>query len=209
MGREEHSRICAPSDRCMSLDGSIGAHFSRMPHVDPLSEWHKRASLFPSLQPLAMTVGQVAEQEVPEPYRTLLVHNNHMTKLMEDFHGSLMDVRVLERIATDRNYTRAILLVRQDIATVAQFAIAQLDLKAVPESVRRDILSEQIPMGRVLLNHKVACRIELDAIFQVTVGIGLSRHFRAPLGGVTYGRLARIFCDGRPAFDVLEVSAPV
>jgi hypothetical protein len=189
----------------MSLEGST----VWLPRADASSEWRKRASLFPSLQPLATSVGHVAAQEVPHPYDILLVHNNHMTKVMEDFHGSAMDVRVLDRLANGNTYTRAILLVRQDIGTVAQFAIAQLDLNAVSHCVRRDILSEQIPMGRVLLNHEVACHIQLDSTFQVSMDVGLARLFGAPLGAVTYGRLARILCDGTPAFDVLEVSAPV
>jgi chorismate-pyruvate lyase len=193
----------------MSLEGSTGAKLARMLQGDALNEWRKRASFFPSLQPLAINVGHVAEQDVPEPYNSLLVHNNHMTKAMENFHRSPMDVRVLERFSNDRNYTRAILLVRQDSGAVAQFAIAQLNLDAVSESVRRDILSEQIPMGRVLLSHKVACRIELDSILKVTMDTGLSRLFCAPVGAVTYARLARIFCDSKPGFDVLEVSAPV
>lgn len=199
----------APLDDSMSLEDSTDAKLGGMLRAHALSEWRKRASFFPSLQPLAISVRPVAEHDVPEPYNILLVHNNHMTKVMEDYHCSSMNVRVLERFADDQTYTRAILLISQDIGAVAQFAIAQLHLNAVSDCVRRDILSEQIPMGRVLLSHKVSCRIELDSILQVTMDAGLSRLFCAPLGAVTYGRLARIFCDGTPAFDVLEVSAPV
>jgi hypothetical protein len=30
-----------------------------------------------------------------------------------------------------------------------------------------------------------------------------------PVGGVTYGRIATIFCNQKPAIDLLEVSAPL
>ena len=37
----------------------------------------------------------------------------------------------------------------------------------------------------------------------------LIEHFRCQPGEVTYGRLATIFCDQKPAIDLLEVSAPL
>ena len=39
----------------------------------------------------------VAAQDVPEPYRGLLVHEHHMTVTVEAYHGSPVNVRVLRR----------------------------------------------------------------------------------------------------------------
>ena len=176
---------------------------------DAVSEWRKRAALFPVLQPLARAVEQVTESSVPEPYRTLLIHNDHMTAMMERFHGTPVDVQVLSRRMDGMVYSRAIILVRQDTGAVVQFALAQFDVNAVSEVVRREILGEQIPLGRVLVTYGVNCRIELNACLKVTVGVGLSEFLHSPIDRVTYGRIARILCDGKPTFDVIEVSTPI
>jgi len=177
--------------------------------MNPFSEWRKRAALFPEPQPLAVAVEHVPDSSAPEPYKALLVHNNHMTAMMERFHGSPVDVRVLARRIDGTVYSRKIILVRQDTGAVVQFALAQFDLNAVSEGVRREILGEQVPLGRVLINHGMNCQIEVNAILKVTVGTGLSELLHSPVNVVTYGRVARILCNGKPTFDVIEVSAPI
>ena len=77
------------------------------------------------------------------------------------------------------------------------------------EGVRREILDKQVPLCRVLINHEMNCQIEANAILKVTVGTGLSELLHSPVNVVTYGRVARILCNGKPTFDVIEVSAPI
>ena len=105
--------------------------------MNPISEWRKRAALFPEPQPLAVAIEHVPDLSTPEPYKALLVHNDHMTAMMERFHGSPVDVRVLARRIDGTAYSRKIILVRQDTGAVVQFALAQFDLNAVSEGVRR------------------------------------------------------------------------
>ena len=66
-----------------------------------------------------------------------VVHNDHMTTVMERFHDSRVDVRVLARRIDGTTYSRKIILVRQDTGAVVQFALAQFDLNAVSEAVRQ------------------------------------------------------------------------
>lgn len=176
---------------------------------DPVREWHKCAALFPEPQPLAAAVEHIPESSAPEPYKALLVHNDHMTVMMERFHGSPVDVRVLARRIDGTAYSRKIILVRQDTGAVVQFALAQLDLDAVSAGVRRQILGEQVPLGRVLISHGINCEIEVKAILKVTVGPRLSELLHSPVNVMTYGRVARIHCNRKPTFDVIEVSAPI
>ena len=105
-------------------------------------------------------------------------------------------------------YRRKVVLFKQDTGAVVQFAFAQLNLGSVSPAVQQEVLSEQIPLGRVLMTHKVISAIELGALLKLTVGKGLSNLFAKPVDQVTYGRIARIFCDGALAFEVIEVSAP-
>jgi hypothetical protein len=82
--------------------------------MNPFSEWRKRAALFPEPQPLAVAIEHVPDSSTPEPYKALLVNNNHMTAMMERFHGSPVDVRVLARRINGTVYNRKIILVSQD-----------------------------------------------------------------------------------------------
>ena len=177
--------------------------------MKPVSEWHRLAALFPAPDTLAANIEHVPVSAVPEPYRTLLVHNNHMTATMELFHGTPVDVKVLARHIEAETYNRKIILTRPDTGAVVQFAFAQFDLHSVSEAVRSDILSERIPLGRVLISHGIACQIEVNAILKVTLGAGLSELLHSPVNVLTYGRAAQILCNDKPTFNVIEVLAPI
>jgi hypothetical protein len=177
--------------------------------ADPVGEWRKQCAFFPAPQPLVVAMEQVAESSVPEPYKTLLLHNNLMTATMERFHGAPVGVRVLERRIDGTAYRREILLFRQDTGTAVQFAFAEIDLDAVSEVVQQEILSEQVPLGRVLVSHGMNCQIEVKAILKITLGTGLAELLHSPVDVVTYGRVARTLCNGKPTFNVIEVLAPI
>lgn len=175
----------------------------------PVDEWRALAALFPGGEKLASAVEAVSAAETPAPYDALLAHNGHMTAMVERFYGTPVDVRVLARRIDDSTYSREIVLTRRDTGTVVQFALARYDLHAVSTIVRDEILSEQVPIGRVLLNHGVNCRVELGGLLKISIGPELAAHLQASRDGVTYGRIARLICDDTPAFLVGEVLAPV
>jgi hypothetical protein len=75
--------------------------------------------------------------------------------------------------------------------------------------VKKEILAGVIPLGRVLIQHNVLRHVDLGAIIRFTAGPGLARHLQMKEGQVTYGRMATIFCNGSPAIDLLEISAPL
>jgi hypothetical protein len=176
--------------------------------MNPTDELKKLTSLFPDGESLFDRAEHVPSALTPEPYKRLLVHEHHMTVTMEEFHKTPVVVRVLERRLDGDIYSRKILLERSDDGRVVQFGIVQFDLGVVLPAVRKEILSEQTPLGRILINYNVLRHIDLGAILQMTVGPGLARLFGCPAGSTTYGRLATIFCNRRHAVDLLEVATP-
>jgi len=151
----------------------------------------------------------VTPDEMPEPYRGLLVHAHHMTVTVEAFYGSLVNVRVLERRRDGDSYARKILLELQSDGRVVQFGVVGIRLDFCSEPVREAILAERTPLGRILIEHDVLRRIEPTAYFRVTPGPKLTEWFGLPGPRTTYGRLGIIHCDGQPAIEVLEILAPV
>lgn len=177
--------------------------------MNPHDELKSLVSLFPSVSLLIERAEHVPSAMTPEPYKTLLAHNHHMTLAMESHHQSPVAVRVLAKHLEGDIYSRKIVLVKEGTDQVVQFGIVRFDLKSVSDRVRDEILGEQIPLGRILIQHNVFLQIDLGAILRITAGPGLSEALQMLQHGQTYGRLATIFCDGRPAVDLLEISAPL
>ena len=177
--------------------------------VNALHELQSLLALFPDDPPLLQGAEHIAGSTTPEPYKSMLVHEHHMTVTMENYHHSRVEVRVLERNPDEHNYGRKILLLKEGTEEVVQFGIVRFNFEYVTEEVKQEIIAEETPLGRVLINHNVLRHIDLNAILKVRCGETLAAHFACEPGRVTYGRLATIFCNNRPAVDLLEISAPL
>ncbi len=177
--------------------------------MNPQDELKKLTDLFPSEQTLIAKAEHVASALVPEPYKGLLAHNSHMTVTMEEYHHTSVDVKIIARAHAGDIYCRKIILVKSGTDDVVQFGIVRFDFQYVTDLVREEILAGQIPLGRVLINHNVLRHIDLGAVLRITMGPELANIFRKETGGITYGRLATIFCNQQPAVDLLEISVPL
>jgi hypothetical protein len=192
--------------------------------VNPLDELDRLTSVLEQREPLFQLVEHVPAAVTPEPYRGLLVHDHHMTVAMEKFHRHPVTVHVLDRKEEEDGYHRSsVLTIPETVAArttgrsgmlfaaerVLQFGAIRFNFEFVTHEVRDAIVSEQIPLGRVLIDHNVLRHIDLGAVLRILVGPGLAKLFGCPVGAETYGRLATIFCNRRPAVDLLEVSAPL
>ncbi len=146
---------------------------------------------------------------VPADYQRLLWHSNHMTVTMEQFYGCSVDVAVKNRLKTAVDYAREIVLTRQTDGQVVQFGIPRLNLNLLADDVRREIESEQIPLGRVLIQHNVLREVEPIGIWKVEPGPALLRYFEMTEPVTTFGRTALIRLDGEPAVELLEIATPL
>lgn len=152
---------------------------------------------------------EVGSQDIPDKYRELLAHDDHMTVTVESFHDCRVDVDVLDTRVTGTHYARKILLRRQSDGHVVQFGIVRLNFAYLGPQVRREIERQRTPLGRVLIEHDVLRTVQLVALWKVDAGVELARLLDIPHPSCTYGRTAVIYCNGEPAVEVLEVVAPV
>ncbi len=152
---------------------------------------------------------QVDWHDLKRDYRMLLAHDNHMTVTVERFHNGPVDVRVLETKLEGDHYARKILLVRQSDGAVVQFGIMRLDFTTVSPAIRREVESQEAPLGRILIQHKVLTKVSLRKVWKVTPGEDLRGHLGLQPDQITYGRTAVIHVDGEPAVELLEIVAPV
>lgn len=150
----------------------------------------------------------VPADELPQPYRNLLVHEEHMTVTVEAFHGGVVDVRVLESRQDGPQYARKILLVHRASGKIVLFGIVVIDFALTSPDVRTAILSQGTPLGRILIENDVLRRIEPTAYVRIRPGPAQLAWFGLPRPQPFYGRLAIIHCDGKPAVELLEVVCP-
>ena len=150
----------------------------------------------------------IASAAMPPLYRRLLDHDEHMTVTVEAHHQSSVNVRVLESQSTATHYSRKILLQRQSDGAVVQFGLVRLSVSVLAPEVRREIESERIPLGRVLIQHNVLRNVRLLSLWRVTPGPDLCAHFGLSQPTDCYGRTALIYCNGVPAVELLEIVPP-
>jgi chorismate-pyruvate lyase len=187
-----------------------------MPAVDPPASPDQPAPFLPDLvglfyerpQELGTFERIESAADVPQPFRHLLAHHEHMTVTVEEFHGSKVDVQVLATRRDNNFYSRKILLTRQSDGKVVQFGIPRLNMDYLDEEVRREIESQTKPLGRVLIEHDVLREVELVALWKVEPGPDLCRMFGLATPQTVYGRTALIHCNGEPAIELLEIVTP-
>lgn len=151
----------------------------------------------------------ISGDEMPEPYRSLLVHTHHMTVTVERHYGGPVDVNVLESAHDGDEYARKILLRVRHTGRVVQFGIVQIDLTFLSPPVREKIVEGKTPLGRVLIEHNVLRHILPAGYLKVEPSPRMCEWFGLAEPTTTYGRLGIIYTDGKPAIEVLEILAPV
>jgi hypothetical protein len=144
--------------------------------------------------------------QLPNDYRTLLAHHDHMTVALEAFHNSLVDVRALAEWRDDASYARTSLLSRQTDGAVVQFGIMRIWLADLPPAVQEEIAGKGAPLGRVLIRHNVLREVELVTLWKIVPGQELRLHLKLADDKPIYGRTAQILVEERPTVQLLEIA---
>lgn len=143
--------------------------------------------------------------ELPDQYRSLLAHHDHMTVTLEAWHNSLVEIRVLEERCDRECYARRIVLARQRDGVTVQFGIMQINLAGLPDIVRLEIESQALPLGRILIRHHLMREVELCQLWRIEPGKQLRHHLHCSNDDQLFGRTARIMVEGEPAVELLEI----
>jgi chorismate-pyruvate lyase len=150
---------------------------------------------------------EVPPEQLPPPWLHLLAHTHHMTVTVETFYDSPVHVEVLEKQVTKTHYARKILLRRVSDSRVVQFGIVRLGRASLPDDVMEQIESERVPLGRILIDHKVLRNVKLMSLWQIDAGPALREAFQNPELHQCFGRTALIYANGLPAVELLEIVA--
>jgi chorismate-pyruvate lyase len=128
---------------------TISAETKAFSLVHPLDEFYAAAG-----QPLP-PLNQVDGEAVPEPYRTLLVHQNDMTPTLEKVHGGPVHLQVLGRRRKGDAYFREVILRLDGSNQPVEFGAIKINLERFTPAARRQILEEHLPLGHILHEYKI------------------------------------------------------
>lgn len=148
----------------------------------------------------------VRSHEIPEPARSLLVHQKHMTIELEQHHGKPVDVRVLQERLDHDSYTRTIGLNLRGTPTIVEWGICKLHLRYLSEKVRDEVLAKAKPLGVILIENNVYRRIEPRHYVKFAADSPVVEFFGGENDVPVYGRLGVIYCDDAPAIELLEIA---
>ena len=169
-----------------------------------LQRFYARAGLaMPALE-------RLNDDEVPQPYKGLLVHSLDMTPTLENFYRQPIGLTVLSRERHQDAYFREVILHIDQGRQAIEYGAIRICLNLLPLAARQRVLQEQCPFGNILHTESIPHLSWPQAFFRVEADFHMSAVLRLSKPCALYGR-RNVLVDGarRLLAEVIEVLAPV
>ena len=150
-------------------------------------------------------VRTVEPDEIPLPYRSLLVHENDMTLTLERHFGGRVVLRSLSTFTMGQWYFRRVLLVQEFSGRPVEMGAIRMKLQAFTRRIREQILANLIPLGRILRDGRVDYQSRPKSFLSVTPNGEMMGVFWMREPRTLYGRRTEIFKRGTKIGDIVEV----
>lgn len=169
----------------------------------PLEEFYAlRGETVPSIQ-------RLEPEQMPQPQRSLLAHQSDMTSTLENFYRNRIYVEVLARHSVENEYCREVALRLEQGGGRVEFGAIKIMLDLFPAEVRREILCERKPLGRILTDAGVDFASRPHLYLRVTSDDFINRALGLSGAHVLYGR-RNTLTDlwDRPLAEIVEILPP-
>ncbi|MDC0723540.1 hypothetical protein [Nannocystis bainbridge] len=148
----------------------------------------------------------IEPEDMPQPYRQLLVHEGTMTPTLEDFFDQRLTLKVLHTSLGKDELRRQVLLVGAVDLRPAELAAIRIHLNCFESRGRELLVQGHVPLGRLLADMQVASTSRPAIFFQTwsdaLMSEALAVEFRQPLFGRCNQLLEK---SGRVMADVVEI----
>src|SRR5262245_26877116 len=169
----------------------------------PLDEFYGRSGT--PLPPIK----QIDAVEVPEPYKTLLVHQNDMTSTLETFHKGVIHLRVLGRERRNDEYYREVVLLLEGNEKPLEFGAIKIHLDRFSSNARRQILEERWPLGHVLRDDAMVYSSQPKAFLQIASDRLINSALNLTGVHLLYGRRNTLLDEkDKPLAEIVEILPP-
>lgn len=182
---------------------SAERRFSRDSVTYPLDEFYAMAELkLPRIE-------SIPGDEMPEPFRTLLVHQNDMTPTLEQFHGRDIHIKALRTRRENGFYFREVILVLNDTLEVVEFGAIKIDLKRFAPEPARLVLEEKLPLGHILHQFQIRHTSEPTAYLKIGSDDFINESLNLSRQHTLYGRRNTLWTpDRKPLAEIVEILPP-
>jgi hypothetical protein len=167
--------------------------------LHPLDIAYTRAGL----EPPAAT--PIAPDAIPQPYRSLLVHQSDMTLTLEAHFGGRVVLRPLATFTIGPWYYRRVLLAQEYSGRPVEMGAIRMKLAALPRKVQVEIRRNRVPLGRLLRDAGVDFTSMPREFFEVVPNPEMMGVFWMREPKMLYGRRTEVLLDGRAIGDIVEV----
>ena len=93
--------------------------------------------------------------DIPEPYKSLLVHERDMTSTLGQFHADKIQLDVLNQHQQENEYYREVLLVTKSEQRPVEYGAIKIFLQQFPEPARKAIVEAAAPLGQLLHEYNI------------------------------------------------------
>ena len=174
------------------------------PWIYPLDEFYALAG-----RPLP-AVETIPVDQILEPYRSLLAHDQDMTPTLENFHQQKIHLEMLSRQLRGGFYFREVVLHLDDTDQAVEFGAIKINLSVFPNAARREILEERLPLGHILAEHKIAHTSRPKAFLRVKSDSFINAALRLKASCVLFGRRNTLLDPAQhPMAEIVEILPPV
>lgn len=151
---------------------------------------------------------EVAPEHMPEYVQQLLVHNRDMTGRLAAFHQSSIQLRTLMVNRQNQQLFRRVLLETANGQTV-EFGAICIYLDRFSGQALAEVLAGNCPLGRILNQHQLEFRCNLQGFFSLASYPELESLFGLVHSGRLFGRANQLETpEGLPIADVIEILPP-
>jgi chorismate-pyruvate lyase len=169
----------------------------------PLDEFYARSGL--NLPPL----DQIDGEAVPEPSKSLLVHERDMTSTLENFHKAGIHLRLVSRQQRGEVYFREVVLVLDGSEKPVEFGAIKIHLDRFPEPARQEILREQFPLGHILKDFGIEYQSRPKAFLRMASDKTINEFLGLSGAHLLYGRRNTLVNQaGEPLAEIVEILPP-
>jgi chorismate-pyruvate lyase len=167
--------------------------------LHPLDLAYTRAGLEPP------QASPIAPDTIPQPYRSLLVHQRDMTLTLEAHFGGRVVLRPLTTFTSGPWYYRRVLLAQEYSGRPVEMGAIRIRLAALPRKVQAEIRRNRIPLGRILRDGGLDFTSMPREFFAVVPNPEMMGVFWMREPRTLYGRRTEVLLDGRAIGDIVEV----
>ncbi len=152
---------------------------------------------------------QIQPDQVPEPYRWLLVHDSDMTSRLQAFHKSKIHIRALARNQRGRAYFREVVLELDGSLKPVEFGATKVNLDLFPAGAHEAIRREERPLGGILHDFNIAFSSHPAAFFRLTADSFIRGALGLPCAPLLFARRNTLLDNqSRAMAEIVEILPP-